>query len=214
MNCVWLFVTLWIVACPVPLSKGFSCQQCWSGLLCPPPGDLPNPGMELAPLTLPALASRFFNTNANWEATCLPLLVVKKTQVSHTHRITKLDGVYLGQLFPVSPLCEWVNWGPKKESDLSEALLMILMIAEIIFLSVGRYTFTYANATILQGLNQSLFSPGNLPWCPPISYLSNPTVEIVSPPCILAPYCLFTQEAESPHKSTCPLPCSEVVCRR
>ena len=95
-----------IQLCENPLSIGFSKQEYQSGLLCPPPGDLPNPGMELAPLTLPALASRFFNTNANWEATCLPLLVVKKTQVSHTHRITKLDGVYLGQLFPVSPLCE------------------------------------------------------------------------------------------------------------
>ena len=62
------------------------------------------PGIELAPLTFPALASRFFNTNANWEATCLRLLAVKKTQVSHTHKIIKLDGVHLGQLFPVSPL--------------------------------------------------------------------------------------------------------------
>ena len=54
-----------------PLSMGFSKQEYWSGLLHPPPGDLPNPGIELAPLTFPALASRFFNTNANWEAICL-----------------------------------------------------------------------------------------------------------------------------------------------
>ena len=28
-----------------PLSTGFSRQEYWSGLPCPPPGDLPNPGI-------------------------------------------------------------------------------------------------------------------------------------------------------------------------
>ena len=28
------------------LSMGFSRQEYWSGLSCPPPGDLPNPGIE------------------------------------------------------------------------------------------------------------------------------------------------------------------------
>ena len=36
---VWLFVTLWIVACPALLSMEFSKQGYWSGLPCPPPGD-------------------------------------------------------------------------------------------------------------------------------------------------------------------------------
>ena len=31
---------------PAPLSMGFSRQEYWSGLPCPPPGDLPNPGIE------------------------------------------------------------------------------------------------------------------------------------------------------------------------
>ena len=39
------FVTLWTVAVQAPLSKGFSRQE-WSGLLCPPPGNLPDPGTE------------------------------------------------------------------------------------------------------------------------------------------------------------------------
>ena len=39
--------SLWTVAHQVPVSWGFSRQEYWSGLLCPPPGDLPNPGMEL-----------------------------------------------------------------------------------------------------------------------------------------------------------------------
>ena len=37
-------VTLWTVARQAPLSVGFSRQENWSGLPCPPPGDLPHPG--------------------------------------------------------------------------------------------------------------------------------------------------------------------------
>ena len=34
---------------------------------CPPPGDLPDPGIELKALTSPALASEFFTTSTTWE---------------------------------------------------------------------------------------------------------------------------------------------------
>ena len=40
------FVTLWTVARQAPLSMGFSRHGYWSGLPCPPPGDLPDPGIE------------------------------------------------------------------------------------------------------------------------------------------------------------------------
>ena len=43
---VQLFVTLWTIACQAPLSMGFSRQEYKSGLLCSPPGDLPDPGTE------------------------------------------------------------------------------------------------------------------------------------------------------------------------
>ena len=65
---VQLFVTLWTIARWVPLSLGFSRQGYWSGLPCPPPGDLPNPGIEPTSLTSPALAVGFFTTGATWEA--------------------------------------------------------------------------------------------------------------------------------------------------
>ena len=51
---------------------GFSRQEYWSGLPCPPPGDLPNPGMEPASLMSPALAGGFFITSATWETCILP----------------------------------------------------------------------------------------------------------------------------------------------
>ena len=43
---VRLFETQWTVACQAPLSMGFFRQEYWSGLPCPPPGNLPDPGME------------------------------------------------------------------------------------------------------------------------------------------------------------------------
>ena len=45
-NRVQLCVTLWTAAYQVPLSMGFSRQEYWRGLPCPPPEDLPNPGIE------------------------------------------------------------------------------------------------------------------------------------------------------------------------
>ena len=37
LNRVRLFPTLWTIACQAPLSMGFSRQEYWSGLPCPPP---------------------------------------------------------------------------------------------------------------------------------------------------------------------------------
>ena len=53
-------VTLWTVAHQVPLSMGFSRQEYWNGLLCPPPGVLPDLGIKPIYLPTPALASGFF----------------------------------------------------------------------------------------------------------------------------------------------------------
>ena len=43
---VWLFETLWTVACQAPLSMRVSGQEYWSELPCPPPEDLHNPGVK------------------------------------------------------------------------------------------------------------------------------------------------------------------------
>ena len=47
---------------------GFSREEYWSGLPCPPPGDLPDPGIEPKSLMSPALAGGFLTTSATWEA--------------------------------------------------------------------------------------------------------------------------------------------------
>ena len=50
-------------------------QEYLSGLPCPPPGDLPNPGIIPASLSSPALAGGFFTTSATSKALVLQLWV-------------------------------------------------------------------------------------------------------------------------------------------
>ena len=59
---VQLSVTPWTITCQPPLSMGFSRQEYWSGLPCPPPEDLPNPEIEPKSSVAPA-----------WKADSLPL---------------------------------------------------------------------------------------------------------------------------------------------
>ena len=71
LNCfshVQVFATLRTVPCQAPLSMGFSRQEYCSGLPCPPPGDLLDPGIKPMSLVSPTLAGGFFTTSATWEA--------------------------------------------------------------------------------------------------------------------------------------------------
>ena len=58
---VQLFATLWTVAHQAPLSREFPRQEYWSGLPFPPPGDLPDPGIEPVSLVSPALADESYH---------------------------------------------------------------------------------------------------------------------------------------------------------
>ena len=60
------------MACSPPGSSvnGILQQEYWSGLPCPPPGDLPDPGIKPTFLASPELPGRFFTTSATWE-TCI-----------------------------------------------------------------------------------------------------------------------------------------------
>ena len=54
---VQLFATPWTVACYARLSMRYFRQEYWSALPCPPPGDLPDPGIEPEPLMSTAFSS-------------------------------------------------------------------------------------------------------------------------------------------------------------
>ena len=62
-----LFGTPWTIAHQAPLSMRFSRQEYWSGLSCPPPGDLPDQGIEPTSLMFPASADGFFTNSATWD---------------------------------------------------------------------------------------------------------------------------------------------------
>ena len=61
-------MTIWTVALQALLSMEFSRQKYQSGLPCPPPEDLPNPGMEPTSPVRPALADVSFTTSTTSEA--------------------------------------------------------------------------------------------------------------------------------------------------
>ena len=57
------------------LSMGFPRQEYWSGLPCPPPGDLPDSRIEP---TSPALAGGLFTTSTTWEGPEIPYSKMNK----------------------------------------------------------------------------------------------------------------------------------------
>ena len=65
---VQLCVTLWTLDPQAPLSMWIVQARIQEWVACPPPGNLPNPGIEPMSLTSLALAVGFFTTSATWEA--------------------------------------------------------------------------------------------------------------------------------------------------
>ena len=61
---VRLFVAPWTAAFQAPLSMGFPRQEYWSEVPFPTPGDLPDPGIELASLEFSVLAGKIFTCSA------------------------------------------------------------------------------------------------------------------------------------------------------
>ena len=86
---VWLFATLWTITHQAPLSMGFSKHEYWSGLLCSPPGVLPDLGIEPASLMSPALAVVFFTTSTTWEVLSVQWQAIyKSNQLGQKHHET------------------------------------------------------------------------------------------------------------------------------
>ena len=61
---VQLFVTPWTVARQASLSIRFSSQEYWSELPCPPPGDLPNPGIKPVSRCISCVTGEIFTTES------------------------------------------------------------------------------------------------------------------------------------------------------
>ena len=103
---VQLFATPWTVACQAPLSMGIL-QKYWSGLPCPPPGNLPNSGIEPRSPTL--------------QADSLPSEPLGKPKNTGVGSLSLLQGIFLTQELNWGLLhCRWIFYqlsyqgGPKK----------------------------------------------------------------------------------------------------
>ena len=95
---VWLFATPWTVVHQAPLSVGVSRQEYWRGLPCPPPGDLPDPGIEPTFLMSPALAvtRTWYNlhkSNLHWvpESDAACIFWPRSSHLSFRHFISSLS---------------------------------------------------------------------------------------------------------------------------
>ena len=97
LSTVQLFVTPWTVACQAPLSMGLFKKKYWSGLPCPPPRDLPNPGTELESLSL-----------LHWQVGSLPLVPPGKSLLSTSANLNSEPLLCLhNALSPPTGSCKW-----------------------------------------------------------------------------------------------------------
>ena len=62
----------------------------WSGLPCPTPGDLSDPGTEATSLMSPVLAGEFFTTSPTWEVHLYVCVCVCIYTHTHTYRDTHI----------------------------------------------------------------------------------------------------------------------------
>ena len=110
---VQLFVTSVTAVHQAPLSMRFSRQEYWIGLPFPPPGDLPDPGIEPISPVSPALAGWFFTTKAPVK----PLLSdldshkVTNTKWDWEDKSSKMSKCFVskGPAIPIERILE-LNW--------------------------------------------------------------------------------------------------------
>ena len=86
LSCVQFFEIPGTVAHQASLSMQFFSQEYWSGLPCPPPGDLSNSGIKPKSPEAPTLAGRFFTTEPPGKPT---IITDKNSKQCPEHRIKK-----------------------------------------------------------------------------------------------------------------------------
>ena len=108
---------------------GFSRQEYWGGLPCPPPGDLPDPGIKPESLMSPALAGGFFTTSATWKPGLLlgldyykPKFCYRSSQNSGNPLTPELTGLLRKSITQEQPRARYVRRDVNFHA-LSEAIL-------------------------------------------------------------------------------------------
>ena len=136
---VQLFETPWTVALQAPLPMEFSRQEYWSGLPFPPPGHLPDSGIEAVSLASLALAGGFFTTEP-------PGKPLGNVQISKENVIKVIDGYLWGG--------NWGQWGWEVGQETVIIILSSLKIKK-------RNNFYHHLILLLQHIFAA-FQPGEL----------------------------------------------------
>ena len=109
---VQLLATHWTAAHQAPPSMGSSRQESWSGLPCPPPGDLPDPGVKPTSPATPALQVEFLplSHQGSPTGTFIPTFQMKKRR----SRETQVQNEWQqfppqNKLAPKPSFCSYVN---------------------------------------------------------------------------------------------------------
>ena len=91
------------------LSMRFSRQEYWSRLPCPPPGNLPDPGIELVSLTS-AMAGGFFTTSVTWEALTFSQEIKLPTSTGSWKKLESSRKTSISALLTMpKPLTVWIT---------------------------------------------------------------------------------------------------------
>ena len=85
---VRLFSTLWTLACQAPLTMGFSQQEYWSGLPCPPPGAFLTQG-----------SNRISSASAGGSLPLVPPEKPEKPQTSQWQTLSSFSALFLKIVF-------------------------------------------------------------------------------------------------------------------
>ena len=119
---------------------GFSRQIYWSGLLWPPPGDLPDPGIELVSFKSPALAGGFFTPRATWEApVCDSFGTTRQNWVVKKQTIYSLQSLQYLPLGPLQEILLNLPWPPP----------IIILLSEGSFWSTSLIIYTMCLHAVL-----------------------------------------------------------------
>ena len=107
---VRLFTTPWGVACQAPLSLGLSRREYWSGLPCPPPGDLPNPETEPGSLTVSCIGRWVLY---HWCHLGSPLFRLLRVKIKWKRRATKASALWVWDVLDFPSHVEHPDLGGK-----------------------------------------------------------------------------------------------------
>ena len=140
LSCIRLFVTHGLQPTRILCPWGFSRQEYWSGLPCPPPGDLPNPGIEPRP---PAL-----------QADSLPAESPGKSKNTRVGSLSLLQGIFPTKESNRGLLqCRWILYQlSNQESPISAHSVQTMLPVLTVVLTASRessvYFFQHANFTL------------------------------------------------------------------